>query len=159
MSIVLRSTGITTHARNSYLPGTQPTVTTPTNCLLNAVGRGIRHSPPHAPGQRIRPRARSRAVVSSLRGGRGSYSRQSSLTAWRRRKSNSLGPVELARAAGTASADRGQSDDDSDSSSLVAGHRSCPPRGRRRAAFGHSCIVFFEPPRRELFIDAAEVRL
>ncbi len=48
--------------------------------------------------------------VSLLRGGCGSNSRQSSLTAWRGRKSNSLGPVDAARAAGMASGDRGTSD-------------------------------------------------
>lgn len=45
------------------------------------------------------------------------------------------------------------------SSGLVAGRRSCPPRGRRRAALGHSRFILLEPHRRELLIDAAEVRL
>ncbi len=48
--------------------------------------------------------------MSSLRVCCGSNSRQPSLISWRRRRSNSLGPVGVARAAGTASGERGTSD-------------------------------------------------
>ncbi len=56
--------------------------------------------------------------MSLLRGGCGSNSRQSSPASWRGRRSNSLEPVDVERAAGMASGERGPSD-----ARFTKGHR------------------------------------